>query len=157
MHILIGIAQSLLRKQGFSTEERGSQLTQDVVAWLAIHSQEVIRIHLPDKASPEPIVVGVPHLDINRVLVIIGDPVSALVHVGGKVAAVPVPVLLVMDGPLVLAHLEKKKNKKEKKRKKIYCRWLVWSTGPCLNYYYYLLLLLLIILIILLLLLLLLP
>ena len=47
--------------------------------------------------------VGVPRLELHRVLVLVGDPVSALVHVGRHVAPVPVPVLLVVDGPGVSA------------------------------------------------------
>ena len=39
--------------------------TQDGVARLAIHSHEVVSVHLPDEGALEPIVVSIPHLDIN--------------------------------------------------------------------------------------------
>ena len=63
------------------TRSRGQGVTDsggNGVGWLAVHPSEVVCIYLPDKDSPQTIVVSVPGLDVHRTLIIIRDPVPPL-------------------------------------------------------------------------------
>ena len=100
--VLIGGSQDLVSLQAPATHQSVSDGCQDVVFGFAIHPHEVVSIHLPDKGPLEAIMVAIPNFDIHRVLIVIGDPVLALVHVGGEIASIPVTILLVMDIPIFL-------------------------------------------------------
>merc|ERR1712047_92026 len=69
-------------------------------------TSEVVGVQLPDKGSLEAVMICIPSLQICRVLVVVGDPVSVLVGEGCHVAAVLVPVVAVVDSPVFEARLQ---------------------------------------------------
>merc|ERR1712180_314303 len=69
-------------------------------------TSEVVGVHLPDKGSLEAVMVCIASLQICRVLIIIGDPVSVLVGKGRHVTAVLVPIVGIVNSPVFEARLQ---------------------------------------------------
>ena len=79
--VVIRSAQDLVSLQSSAPQNGLVDGIKDVVSLLPVQSSEVVSVDLPDKCSLQSVMVGVSDLDVYRVLVIVRDPVSALVHV----------------------------------------------------------------------------
>ena len=90
--VLIRRTENLVVLQAVTTVNGSPDGVEDGEVLFAIQTLEVVSVDLPDKGALETVVVGVSGLDIRRVLVIVGHPVSPLVHVGREIAPVPVTV-----------------------------------------------------------------
>ena len=103
--VLVPVTEDLVTREALSGDGCVVQGFQDC-EWLGVEeTQEVVSVHLPNKSPLEAVMVCIASFQTCGVLILVGDPIPVLVGKRCLIAAILVPVQLVIYGPVLKARL----------------------------------------------------